>query len=110
VAGISLLQQAKELENQLGGILSFIDTDTLPAAERAIVGTIKHQAIDARLEVRDYEYAERRAEQRQSAAAAKKYLEKLQADIVKASESNLFGAADVALLSAHIQHIISELQ
>lgn len=71
---------------------------------------IKRQAIDARLEVRDYEYAETRAEQQKSALSANKYLQKLQTNMLKASESNLFSAADVALLSAQIEQIISELQ
>lgn len=81
----------------------------MPPTERTLVVAIKRQAVDARLEVRDYDYAETPVERQQSAAAAKKYLEKLQANILKASESNLFSAVDVALMSAHIQQIISGL-
>jgi hypothetical protein len=103
------VQQARELETQVGGIISSYDIGDLPTVQKELLITIKHQLTDARLDVRDYEYAETRAEQLNHAKEAKERLEGLQENILKASESDLFGAIDVAQLSARIQHVITQL-
>jgi hypothetical protein len=110
VASESLLQQAKSLELQVGGILSNYDIADMPQSERELVTTLKNQLIDARLDAQDYEYAETRVDQLKVAKAAKKRLEQLQETIVKASEYNLFSAVDIAQLSARIQQIISGME
>lgn len=102
--------QAKELSNQLIRILSQLDVDALPREEQRLVATIKRQLEDVRLDARDYDFAETRAEQQRNAVAARKNLEKLRANILKASEYNLFGAVDVAMSSAHIEQLISDLE
>lgn len=104
------LDQAKELSNQLTSILSQLDVDALPRDEQRLVATIKRQLEDVRLDARDYDFAETRVEQQHNATLAKKNLEKLRANILKASEFNLFGAVDVAMASAHIEQLISDLQ
>lgn len=105
----SLSQQARELEAQVGNILSLYDISELQNSEKQLVNTIKHQLIDCRLDTREYEYAETRAEQLHAANEGKKRFEQLRQNIVKASEHNLFGAVDVAQLSARIEQIISHL-
>lgn len=102
--------QAKELSNQLIRILSQLDVDVLPRDEQRLVATIKRQLEDVRLDARDYDFAETRAEQQRNASVAKESLEKLRANILKASEFNLFGAVDVAMASAHIEQLISNLE
>jgi len=107
---ISLMQQARELETQVGGILSAYDIGDLSNAQKDLLNTIKHQLTDARLDTRDYEYAETRADQLLAAKEAKERFLSLQDNIVKASESDIFGAIDVAQLSARIQHLIANME
>ncbi|HSW65930.1 MAG TPA: hypothetical protein VLI54_02225 [Bacillota bacterium] len=101
---------AKELESQLKQAVVVIDMDSLPGEQRELLRQIKRLAADARLDVRDYEYAETRAEQLKLAVNAGKRLERLEQGIVEASKSNLFSAVDVATLSAAVQQIIVGLE
>ncbi len=110
MASISLFDQAKELERQVGGILSSYDVNDLPAPQRELVAQLKHQLTDARLDTRDYQYAETRAEQIVHAKEVKQRLGQLQKNILKASEHNMFGAVDVAQLSARIEQLISGME
>jgi hypothetical protein len=110
VAVQSLFQQARELETQVGNILSMYDISDLPNSEKQLVNTIKHQLIDGRLDTRQYEYAQTRNEQLQAAREGKRHYDQLRQNIVKASEYNLFGAVDVAQLSARIEQLTSHLE
>jgi hypothetical protein len=109
VEDTSLTGQATALNRAIGAIIAQLDIDALPAPERSIAESIKRQAADARLDVRDYEYADTRAEQLQRADIANKRLEEIQSAIVKASEYNMFSAIDVAQLSATIQRVIAQI-
>lgn len=110
MADTSPYDQAKELVRQLNSILSSLDIDSLSREERDLAVGIKQLFDHVRLGARDYDYADSRYEQEQSAVETKQYLEQLQAAILKASEFNLFGAVDVAHASAHIQQLVSRLQ
>jgi hypothetical protein len=94
---------------QISNILSPIDMHALPQATQKVMLPVRQQIIDARLDVRDYELADTRVEQQVLARTAKGRLETLQASILTASSHGIFGAADVAELSARIQQIISKL-
>jgi hypothetical protein len=59
--------------------------------------------------VRDYEYADTRAEQLTYAVAGKKRLDQVRRNIVKASEQGLFSAIDVAQLSANLETVSEQL-
>jgi hypothetical protein len=107
VAVISLLQETKEVEMHVAVIIAAYGIDTLDFAQRELFATIKRQIVDARLDVRDYEYADTRAEQLSFAIAGKQRLDQIRRNIVKASEQGLFSAIDVAQLSANLE-IISE--
>jgi hypothetical protein len=109
MASISIFQEVKELEMQINSIVSFFDMADLPMAQQNLVGALKHQLIDARLDARDYEYAETRAEQLQVATEAGQRVEALQQNILEASTYNIFSAVDVAQLSARLQHIMSRM-
>lgn len=109
MAGTSISQQTKDVTAQVSTILASQDIDNLSSAEREVLATIKSRVIDVRLEVRDYEYAETRAEQLTHAKAAIKRLKHLQKDILKLSEYGLFSAVDVAQLTAQTEHIIEQL-
>lgn len=109
MAGDSLFEQVKQLERQIGGILSAYDVAELPTVQRDLAAALKNQLIDARLSVRDYEYAGTRIDQLAAAKEAKDFFRQVQDTIVKVSQFGLFGAVDVAQLSARIELIISQL-
>jgi len=93
----------KRVETQLKTILRSVDTDGLDETERKAISAIRRLVVDTRLDIQDYELSETRAEQLKKAAAAKKALAKLQANILLAG--NVFGAVDVAQWSAHLEQI-----
>ena len=105
----SLLQQAKELETHVNRLLMEHDVQMLGMPAQRAVGVLKNQLADARLDVRDYELAETRAEQLEAAKAAQTRFEELQRSILKASEYQLLSAIDVAHMSALAQKISTKL-
>lgn len=107
---MSLLEEAKELEAQVTKQFAARDIASLPHAQKELVNTVKHQLVDARLDARDYEYAQSRAEQLEYAAEARPRLEELHKNIMKASEYGLFSAVDIAHVSARLQQLLSHLK
>ena len=97
----------EQVERQLKELLRSIDVDLLDIAEKKAFRSIRQLALDARLDIRDYELSETRDEQLKKMQAAKRRLDKLEKAIV--TTGSLFGAADVAQLSAQIQQISSRL-
>lgn len=106
----SVFERAKALDTHVGGIISAFDIDALMPDERKVLALIKRQLTDARLDVRDYEYADTRNEQQRYAVIARKTLDAVEHSLLQASEHNLFGAIDTAHISAQIQHIKEQLQ
>ncbi|HKR82252.1 MAG TPA: hypothetical protein VJR27_04625 [Candidatus Saccharimonadales bacterium] len=107
--GQSSAKMMRALGAQLTNLLGPIDVHGLPRETREVVEVIRGQLVDARLDVRDYELAETRAEQQKLASATRERLERLQQHILAASPHGIFGAADVAELSARLQQIISHV-
>ena len=105
----SAFQLCKQLEGQLKLLLSAQDMEALPQQAREAAIAIKRLMADARLDVRDYEFAETRAEQIVHAQAGTKRLEEVRQRILRASEYNVFGAIDVAHQTATIEQIINQL-
>ena len=89
MANISLTQHIREIELHIGAIITAYDIDSLEAAERDTFATIKRLLIDARLDVRDYEYADSRSEQLICATTGKRRLEQLRKNVLQASEKGL---------------------
>ncbi|HEY5806098.1 MAG TPA: hypothetical protein VIS56_01780 [Candidatus Saccharimonadales bacterium] len=100
---------AKDISAHVARLVSGLDIDSLPLNVRETVMTLKAQATDIRLDVRDYGMAETREDQQRLAKEAVERLESIQATILKASEYNLLSAADVAQLSAQLQQLITVL-
>lgn len=100
---------AKTIERALTSVLSGIDVANLDPGPGSIVGALKRQATDMRLEVRDYELAETRAEQIERARDGRQRLEDLRKHILAASQYDLFSAIEVAQVSAHIDRLIGNL-
>ena len=105
----SPLKLMQGLNTQFSAILSPIDMHSLPRETRELVLPIRQQIIDARLDIRDYELAETRTEQLRLRGSAVERLTGLQERVLTASSHGIFGPADVAQISAHIQQIISLL-
>lgn len=103
----SLLEQTKDLERQIGSLIAAYDVASLQRTEQQLVERLKRQLTDVRLDVRDYEYADTREEQLRMAIEAKGRLAQIRQAITKISEFGLFGAADIAQVSARIDRIIS---
>ncbi len=97
----------QEAERLVKGLLRQVDTDTLTNDEKAAMTRIRRQAIDTRLDIRDYELSETREEQLKCAVVAKRRLERLERAIVQAG--TVFGPADVAHLSAQLEYIAERI-
>lgn len=93
----------QRVETQIKIVLRGLDTDTFDGEQRKVVVTLKRLIVDTRLDIRDYELSETRDEQLKNAAEAKKRVAKVQTNILLAG--NVFGAADVAQLSAQLEQI-----
>jgi len=100
----------KNLETQLNGLLAAIDLYALPVGERKLVTVLRREVTDARLDIRDYELSETRAEQLDNAKQAKERLERMRKTILAISEYNIFSAVDVAQLTAQLDQIIEALR
>ena len=98
-----------QLEGQLKRLLAGQDVTALPTDIRKVTASIKRTMADARLDVRDYEYAETRAEQKEHAEAGIKRLEQVRQAVLAASEYNVFSAIDVAQTTAIIEQITKHL-
>jgi hypothetical protein len=106
----SLFERAKELERLMGSTLSSLDVAVLSRSEQKLIHDIKRLLTDIRLDVRDYEFADTRAEQETYGRGGRERLEQLQRTILAASEHNLFGPADVAQITAYLQQLVVDLR
>jgi len=87
-----------------------IDQAKFELKYRKALADLRQNLIDIRIYVDAYELSEERGEQLQNAAAAKKWLAAARDNILTASEDNIFGAVDVAHLTAQIEQIIGDLK
>ena len=71
---------------------------------------LKRDLTDARLDIRDYELAETKAEQLQLGKDARQRLASVQQGILAASQYNVFSAIEVAQLSAQIAQLQEQLE
>lgn len=107
---ISTLQRFTTLISYAGNILNALDTDTLDRSDQKIITALKLLMADARLDIRDYEMADSRAEMIKYSKSATKRLEQTREMILLASEHNIFGAIDVAQLTAELEQIAAEVR
>ena len=98
----------QQTEAHIKGLLRTMDTDLLEPAEKKVVVALRRLSVDARLDIRDYELSETRDEQLKCATKAKKRL--LQLEKALLSTGQVFGAADVAQLSAQLAQISAWLR
>ena len=105
MAEVSPFALAKDIAGYVARFISNLDLDSLPREQRDATTLLKNQAADLRLDMRDYGLAETRASQERVAKEVAERVEAAQATVLKLSEYNLLGAADVAQLSAQLQQL-----
>ncbi len=98
------------LVTEIGNLLVAIDIDSLDRSQQLEIIVLKRVLADTRLDARDYELSETRAEQLEKAKAAQERLSELRQLILRASEFGIFSAIDIAELSARIEEIHILLQ
>lgn len=106
----SPLAQMRSLETQLRAVLSNLDLAVVSKEERVVVTALKNNLTDAKLDIRDYEFSDTRAEQLRHSKQAIKRLGKIRTGILAASEYNVFNAVDVAQFSAQLEQIIEQVR
>jgi ribosome-binding factor A len=100
----------KRIDAQVNMIIRGIDWAKINEKGRRAVIELRQDLSDARVYAQDYELSEMRDEQLANAKKAKKYLARARAAILRASEFDVFGAIDVAHLSAQIDQLIGDLK
>lgn len=100
---------AKKLEADIVRLLSTLDVATSSPKEHTTLAELKNTMIDARLDIQDYELAETRDFQLENAREAKERLMIVQGHI-SANTLHVFGAVDVAHLTARIGQITDLLK
>lgn len=100
---------AKKIERKIAAVIASVYPQDLAVKPRELVKSLKHIASDARLDVRDYEFADTRHEQFGYAGIARNRLGDLRAAMLVASEFGMFSAVDVVQLSAWIDSLLDQL-
>jgi hypothetical protein len=100
----------KDLEGQVRLILRPVDTFKLSRQLRDQLIELKQTLSQARVYAVDYELSETREEQLSNAVGAQELLAKARANILSASEFDLFSAPDVAHLTAVVDQVIAKLK
>jgi len=100
----------KRIDTQINSILRKTDWGEVNEKGRKAVVELRQNLADARIYAADYELSEMRDEQLDNAKKAKKYLEQVRRQILRASEFDVFGPIDVAHLSAQIDQLIEDLK
>jgi hypothetical protein len=100
----------KRLDAEVNRVLRKYDLRRLGGRERKFLADLQQNLVDSRVYTNDYELSETREEQLKNAKLAKKWLESARGNILAASEFNIFGAIDVAHLTAQIELICANLK
>lgn len=90
-------------EGHIKALLRSIDSEQFNPTEKKVIAGLRRLAVDARLDIRDYELSETREDQLRCAATAKKRLAKLREAILVVG--SLFSPVDVAQLTAQLEQI-----
>ncbi len=105
---MSLIDSFVQLERRIKVILREVDREQLTRFDRTSFDKIKLALTQLKLDIRDYEYAETRAEQQKWAKISHNNLRALQHYILQLSD--VFGPVDVAELSAGIDLLQSNIE
>jgi pyruvate/oxaloacetate carboxyltransferase len=101
----------KQVASQIGTALAGVDPEDYgDRAPRKVIANLKRLVVDVRLDIRDADMADTRAEMLQHSRDAVKRLNELQQNILLAAEFNVFNPVDVAQLGAQIEQIAVQLK
>ena len=100
----------KRLDGDVRQILRAYDINRLPVKQRAQIADLQQDLVDARIYTQAYELSETREEQLTNAEHAKKWLTRSRRCILSLSEQDVFGAVDVAQLTARIEQVIDQIK
>jgi len=100
----------KDLDGQVRRILRPLDMLKENRAVRDAIARLRQDLHEARIYAVDYELSETREEQLDNAKKAHKYLEGANNAILSASQHDIFGAVDVAHLTALIDQVKADLK
>jgi hypothetical protein len=100
----------KQVDNRINMILREVNMRKVADREVKLLASLRQNLTDARIYAHDYELSEMREEQLGNAKQAKKYLEQVRQQILRASEHNIFGPVDVAHLTAQIDQVKADLK
>jgi len=100
----------KQIDTQVSMILRKTVWEEVGEKPRKAVLELRQNLADARIYAQDYELSEMRDEQLDNAKKAKKWLERAQQQMLRASEFNVFGPIDVAHLSAQLDQVKADLK
>jgi hypothetical protein len=106
---ISALILVKQLQADILRLLSYLEVTTLDRREQLALGQFKNDLTDAKLDIQDYENAETRDEQAQHSKDAKERLVRVHS-LISSNTLHVFGAVDVAHLTAQIGQINDRLR
>ena len=106
----SELTRITRLNTRLLSLLAALDDDIIGRETRKAIEKIKQVSAEARLDVRDWEYSDSREELGQNAKRAVKRIDELRALILQASEYGIFGAVDVADITARLEEVADSLR
>ncbi len=98
----------KNLDRRVKACLRELPVDTLGRGEKKHVEDCKKALSVLRLDIRDYEYAETRAEQLKWAKIAQNNIRALEHHVL--GLGSYFGPADVAEISVHIDLLKSKIE
>lgn len=99
----------KRLSADVLHLLTQIDVSRMDIPDQQKIEKLRNALIDVRLEIQDYELAETRENQIRNAKKSKQYLLIIKNTITD-SELNVFGAVDVAHLTAQVEQITASLE
>lgn len=104
----SVTSVAQQIDRKVRGILKGIDVELLSREDREHVRQLKLACNEVKLDVRDYEYAETRAEQVKWQKLAKHNIRAFESRMLLLGD--IFGPVDVAELSAQLQLLQSNME
>lgn len=108
---VSTYTLAKRLDGEITRVVAAARAaGLLEGSAQQELKLLKRDLTDARLDIRDYELAETKAEQLRLGEDASKRLTSVQQGILAASQYNVFSAVEVAQLSAQIAQLQEQLQ
>ncbi|MDB5183311.1 MAG: hypothetical protein JWO47_1095 [Candidatus Saccharibacteria bacterium] len=93
----------RELELQIKSVVQPLDMDELTEVTRKAVRSLKQLVVDAKLDARDYEFSDTRADQVRNAVAAKNRIKLIEVIILNAPD--VFSAVDTAHITAKLEQI-----